>query len=295
MKMQSIKLLGSLLMLSLLLQGCAADIRTKLIKKEGITLENTTKGKSILDNAWKKQGLDKLEQHTVYSFTGEDTWKGMLGKMSKVWPEAKGEMAFKYRLGTFDGQVSFIDGKRKGENAGLQNWNYYETKEDGAIFKDMNPRIGFGISAFQYFSEMLDRLRQAPIISYAGEGELRGQTYDLVFCTWNKPEPHAEADQYIAWISRETGLMEFTQYTIRENYLKAPGGKAAYGGVEFSNFRNINGVLVSHEHTVYTFKLKEKKEKNLHQLIISDFQFDSFQPQELILDKALPIGGDFKK
>ena len=57
-----------------------ADLRTKVIKKEGITIENTNKGKAILDRAWKAQGFDKIENHQVYSYKGKDTWKGMMGQ-----------------------------------------------------------------------------------------------------------------------------------------------------------------------------------------------------------------------
>jgi hypothetical protein len=46
-----------------------ADLRTKSIKKEGITIENTNKGKAILARAWKKQGFDKIKDHQVYSFS----------------------------------------------------------------------------------------------------------------------------------------------------------------------------------------------------------------------------------
>lgn len=280
---------------SLLFQSCASDIRTPLIKKQGILAENVSRGKDILNRAWKIQGLDKLNQHSTYSYTAEDTWRGAMGRFSKVWPDNKLQMEFKYKTGTFDGQVAFIDGSRKGEKAGLQNWNYYEIdSENDTVFQEADPKIKFGLAAFQYFGEMLDRLRQAPIISYAGEGELRGQKYDLVFCTWDKPEPHKGADQYIAWINQSSGLMEFTQYTIREDILNMPGSKAAYGGVEFSNFKKVDGILIPFVHTVYVFKLKEKQEKNLHQLVIKSFEFDSFDKKELEVDPSLVKGGNFK-
>lgn len=292
--MNIIKLTGILLLSSFFLQGCMADIRTNLVKKEGITTENTNKGKALLEKAWKAQGFDKIANHQVYSFIGNDTWKGMLGKVGKVWPESKSELEFKFQVGTFDGQVSFLDGKRSGDIAGLQNWNYYEISDNNTSFMDTNKRIEFGLTAYQYFTEMVSRLKNAPIISYAGKEEFRGKKYDLVFCTWHSDKPHKGADQYIAWINKETGLMDFTQYTLRENYLKAPGGGAVYGGVEYSDFRNIDGVLISHEHTVYTFGLNKNKNKNLHQLIISDFKFDNFDIEDLRLDKDIELGGDFK-
>ncbi len=293
MKLRAIKLSAVLLISTFGLQSCLADIRTGLVKNEGVNNTSTVKGKAILESAWKKQGLDKLAQHKVYSFTGNDTWKGAMGKMGKIWPNSIASLNFRYQIGTFDGQVQFLDGDRKDETVGLQNWNYYVIGKD-TTFQDQNKRHVFGIAAFQYFSEMLDRLRNAPIISYAGESEFRGQTYDLVFCTWHQEKAHQEADQYIAWINKKTGMMEFTQYTIRENYLKMPGYKAFYGGVEFSNFKSVDGIMIPHEHTIYVLDLKKNKTKFLHQLKIKEFNFDNFDAEELILDKSIKTGGDYK-
>ncbi len=295
MKKRNIKLSGIFLIGAILLQGCMADLRTSTIKTSGVTVANANKGKAILEKAWKKQGFDNLDKHKVYAFHGVDTWKGMMGKMGKIWPDLKTSLDFKYQVGTFDGQVSFADGKKKGMSAGLQNWHYYEKENSGAAkFISKNKKIAFGIPAFHYFTEMIGRLKNAPIISYAGEKEFRDQKYDLVFCTWNTDEPHMKADQYVAWINKATGMMDFTQYTLRDNYMKPPGHKMFYGGVEFSNFKNIDGVMIPHLHTIYINKLKKKKKKFVHQLVISDFQFDSFDIDELRPDKSIEEGGDFK-
>ena len=299
MKTKIIRNIGLLIIASMVFQSCGlADLRTKMIKKEGVTFRNTEKGKQLLENAWKAQGFDKLKNHKVYSYHAQDTWKGLLGSMGKIWPDMKSEMAFKYRIGSFDGQVHFLDGKEAGNHAGLQNWHYYEINNNKTIFKDKSSRKNrkkvFGIAAFQYFTEMIDRLKQAPIISYAGEKEFRGHVYDLVLCTWEKIEPHMEHDQYLAWINKETGLMDFTQYTIRETYLKPPGYKAIGGAVEFTDFKEVDGILIPHKQLVYAIKLKKNPKRNLHKLIMSDFKFDGFNPEDLILDKTIEVGGDYK-
>ncbi|MBL4709507.1 MAG: hypothetical protein JKY48_13815 [Flavobacteriales bacterium] len=243
--MKSLKQLVLLLPLFLFLQSCVYDLRTPLIKQNGVTEENANKGKEILERAWKKQGYNKLKNHKVYSYHANDVWKGMFGRMGKIWPDMKSEMDFKYQIGSFDGQLTYVGGKQAGDIVGLQNWNYYEISNNKTTFIDKNDKkakkVVFGIAAFQYFTEMIDRIKDAPIISYAGEGEMRGQQYDLVFCTWNTPEPHMEHDQYVAWINKETGLMDFTQYTIRETYLKPPGYKMLGGAVEYANVKNIDG------------------------------------------------------
>ena len=299
MKNRVIKYLGVVVIASVILQSCGmADLRTKMIKKEGVTIQNTEKGKQLLGNAWKKQGFDKLKNHTVYSYHAQDNWRGLLGKMGQIWSDMESEMDFKFRIGTFDGQVQFLDGKHKGNFAGLQNWSYYEIIKNDTIFKDkksrQNRRKVFGISAFQYFTEMIDRLKKAPIISYAGEKEFRGQQYNLVLCTWDTVVPHMEHDQYLAWINKQTGLMEFTQYTIRETYLKPPGYKAFGGAVEFTDFKNVAGVLIPHTQLVYAIKLKKNPKRNLHKLVMSNFKFDGFKPEDLQLDKTIKAGGDFK-
>ena len=286
-------------MIFLVVQGCKlADLRTETFKKEGVTIDNSEKGKVLIEKAWKAQGFDKLKTHTVYSYEAIDTWKGLLGKAGKIWPESKSVMSFKYRVGSFDGQVEFKNRKDDVKYAGLQNWNYYEINERDTIFKDLtskkNEKTVFGISAFQYFTEMIDRLKNAPIIIYQGENEFRGQYYDLVLCTWETTDPHLEHDQYVVWINKETGLMDFTEYTIRETYLKPPGYKSISGAVEYADFKEIDGILIPHTQLVYAMKLNENQNKNLHKLIISDFKFDSFNQELLQIDKTLKLGGDFK-
>ena len=295
MKTKTLTKIGILAISIFTLQSCMADLRTSTVKKNEISSENITKGKELLTKAWKAQGFDKLKNHTTYSYTGEDSWKGMMGKMGKVWPNSKAKLNFKCEIGTFDSQVTFMDGKRKGTTAGLQNWNYYEKEENSEVkFLKTNKRINFGLAAFQYFSEMIDRLRKAPIIRYAGEKEFKGKKYDLVFCTWYEESPHKKADQYMAWINKETGIMDYTQYTLRDNYLKMPGGQMFYGGIEFSDLKEIDGILIPHKQTVYLNKIKKNQDKHVHQIVISDFKFDSFKLEELKPNKNLEESGDKK-
>lgn len=277
----------------LLIIGCRSDIRTKLVKTEGLSEENVAKGKALLHAAWKAQGLDKLTEHTVYSYHGYDEWKGFLGTVGKLWPEKKAHMDFKYEIGTFDGQLQYTSGKKKGLKQGLQNWNYYEIDGDTTFMKP-NSRVQFGLSAFQYFVEMADRLKNAPIIVYAGEDEMRGQTYDLVFCTWNSLKTDRNIDQYMAWINKETGLIDFTQYTIRENFLNMPGAKIFYGGIEYTNLKSIDGILIPHTQNVYAFNLKTNQKRFVHKLEVTDFKFDTFPLDDLKIDKTIAKSGDFK-
>ena len=215
--------------------------------------------------------------------------------MGKVWPDATIDIRLQYAIGTFDSQVTFHSGKREGAKAGLQSWKYYE-QEPGAKLKfaDYNKRIAFGLSAYQYFFELLDRLKKAPIISYAGEHTFKGQHYDQVFVSWEKTEPHQQHDQYVLWINRESGMLDFALYTLRENFLKMPGSKAFYGSIQFKDWRPVDGILMPHTQLVYLNSPKEKEHKHLHKLTVSEFTFDNFSLEELYPDPELERIGDDK-
>lgn len=297
MRNSFIKLPAFLLILTgLFLQSCIADIRTATIKKEGITPDNEKKGKAILDQVWERQGMEAFTAHSVYSYKGQDTWQGMLGKMGKLWADNQTQLEFKYAINTFDGKATFLDGKRTGTSVGLQSWEYYEQAPGAEVeFMKKEKRAVFGLAAFQYFNEMPDRLIRVPIISFAGEKTFRGNTYDQVFVTWHKPEPHKENDQYLMWVNQKTGMVDYVVYTLRDNYLKMPGGKTFYGSIEYGDYKTIDGAEVSHKHTVYLKMPKKKESKNLHQLIVTDFQFDDFEAAELYPNSKLAKLGDTKK
>ena len=74
-------------------------------------------------------------------------------------------------------KVTFLNGKKQGEERGLQAWKYY-VKEKGTLFlnlkKKTHRKTQFGLAAFHYFFELLDRLKKVDLIAYAGKKHLMG-------------------------------------------------------------------------------------------------------------------------
>ncbi|MFK8044838.1 MAG: hypothetical protein AB8B72_05045, partial [Crocinitomicaceae bacterium] len=227
-----------------------------------------------------------FQEHSVYSFNGFDTWKeNKLGEIGKLWPDFETNLEFKFQVDTLDGKIRFLDGKRKGEIAGICDSNYYEIKDGRTKFKDRNAeeniRAAFGLYHIQYFFELLNRLRLAPIICYAGEQEFNGNNYDLVFCTWGEAEPHQDHDQYLLWINQETGFLDYSEYSVREPYAKPIGYKRIGGNIQYLDYREIDDVWIPHYQIVYPFKKRTEQDKFIHNLKISNFQFDNFDVEEV--------------
>ena len=276
--------------------GCKhVDLQTKSLKQDGLQEEEIARGHALLASAWKAQGMDNMGQFKTYALVAKDHWRGLLGNMGKVWPESRSTIALKYGINTFDSQVTFLDGKDEGLTAGLQSWRYYEQDNGAPVqFKEKpNVRIRFGLSAYHYFFELSDRLKNAPIITAVDQKERDGVLYDRVFVTWQQLAAHGDHDQYRVWINRDTGLLEYAEYTLRDNYLKLPGYKMLYGSIRFSDFRNIDGVLIPFTQHIFVNSPKKDK-KYLHKLTISDFAFDTFDIAELRPNPDIALMGDAK-
>lgn len=274
-----------------ILTSCYSSVATKLVKKEG--LGNQIKGKNILQVAWRSQGLDLLAEHDVYRVVMNDDWRGLAGKIGKMWPDQHIDLDLKFAVGTFDGQVEFLSGKRKGDKVGLQSWKYYEIKNDSAVFgKKNNDKLVFALTATQYFMELVGRLKNAELITYAGEKKFNNKTYDLVFVTWGKLKKHKKDDQYLLWVNKETGLMEYCEYTIRD--IAFPGSLLT-ACIAFSDFKNIQGVKVPFKQHVFNGGPNVRLDKYLHRFKLKSFTLDSFPKKDLYPNEDMETLGDSKK
>lgn len=283
-----------LLILIAVLSSCKANLRPKSIKNNPNSTALETKGKSIISAAHKAHGIDNLLKNEVYQFTATDEWKGLMGGMGKLWPQKTTNLSFKYATNTFDGQVLFNDGKTKGKTVGLQSWQYYEKDTSGKHNFEVkkNTRYSFGLAAFQYFTELVGRMSNAEIIRYAGEKELNGTTYDLVYVTWKTEKANKEVDQYILYFNKTTSMLEHTSYTIRDTYL--PGSSSFYGSIHFYDYKDIDGFMVPFTQTIVLNGPKKNDEKFLHQLKLESFSFNGFNKADLYPNKSIKAIGDSK-
>lgn len=278
------------LLITILFSACVSSVSTKTVKQEGHS--NSAKGKKLLTEAWLAQGMDKLNNYKTYETQLTDTWNGFVGKASSPWPEPSVDLNLKYALRSFDGQVTFNSGKRKGETEGLQSWkNYFVDNTGNTTFpKKENKKIKFILPAIQYFIELPHRLLAAELITYAGEKEFDGKQYDLVLATWNKIKAHKQNDQYLLWINKETKLAEYCEFTIHENF----SSRFFTGSVAYKNYKTIAEVKIPFNMYLFAGSPKTDTTKNLHSMLIKSFTFDSFKEDLLYPNPELENLGDSK-
>lgn len=233
------KIIITSFVLGLLLTSCLTDLRTEFNKKEGYSESNQEKGRQLLESTLEVVGMKKLEACNSYTVKFSDEFLNFTGAFANPYKDKFNQFELAYVPGTMNGRMTFLNGKEKGKNFVLEDGETYEVVDGYRTRGDSDDkRTKFWLPTYQYFIEFPWRILEADKISYAGGQTFNEKKYDLVLASWNQFEPQRKLDQYLIWISKETGRVEILQYTIRDYYGFIKGvtfmeDYKTFGGVEF--------------------------------------------------------------
>lgn len=273
----------------LICQSCKiADLRTSEINDAAPDRE--PKAIELLDTAIKNQNLDLLVNSETYSYKIKDNWKG-LSALFNPFPKDNELMEMRFRPKSFDSQFFYINVKDQ-TRYGVQSFRYYKINETGDVKFKNKKSISFSLPAVQYLFELPIRIKEAPILKYAGSKKIEGITYDLVFATWDSIAPNKEFDQYLLYISQETGLLTFASYTVRDAYLPSP--KNVYGSIRYENMQE-NSDGIKYPTTIY-IQINGLKSKDTwtRKMTLQDLKLNDFEVSLLYPNKDIKFLGDSK-
>lgn len=287
------KLLLVLFLLSLIYSCKTVDIRTDY-SLENMNVQNTQKGKELLKETYTKMGYGYLQEVENYEVNSLFKWKMPWTMMPmNALPGNKGKrILFKFNPNTFDGQVTYLEGRKKGKTYGLQSWQGYMFKENEQPKLKNSKRYNWGLPTYHYVIEAPMRLLGADIIRYAGTKEFNGNQYDLVYATWGKDEPHKEHDQWLVYINKKTGMIDLTELTINDFFLPMPPGMKG-ATIQYEREKTSIGTYLPSLVTIQLGDPKKQK-KHVYTFALTDYRFDSFQEEELYPLEGFKKLGDVK-
>ncbi|MEM6772705.1 MAG: hypothetical protein AAF597_19155, partial [Bacteroidota bacterium] len=239
-------------------------------------------------------GYDRLAASKTYEVNSRFDWKTMwsLMPMNALPGNKNNDIHFRFSTGTFDGQVTFLEGRKTGKTYGMQAWQGYQITKDGTLKTNDSKRYGWGLPTYHYVIEGPLRLLGADIVRYAGETTFEGQTYDLVYATWGEDAPHKEHDQWLVYINRETKMTDLTEVTINDFFIPTPEGMKA-ATIRFDRAVTSIGARLPSLVTIQLGKPKALK-KHVYTFSLTDYRFDSFPLVELHPIEGLEGGTDRK-
>lgn len=253
------------------------------------------KGRRLLEETYLKMGYDKFKTTEVYQVNSYFDWKmpWTMMPMNALPGNKSKDIQFKFATNTFDGQLKFLEGGKQGDIQGVQSWETYLQKAGESVKQKDMKRQNWGLATYHYVIEAPMRLLGADIIRYAGEQEVDGQQYDLVYATWGQDAPHKEHDQWLVYINQKTGMTDLTEITINDFFLPMPPGMKG-ATIRTERTLTANGSYLPSLVTIQLGKPK-KLEKHVYTFTLTDYKFDNFSLEELYPLEGLPRMGDAKK
>jgi len=186
------------------------DIRPVQIRKE-IQEEDFTKGSRLLKEMqdayggieyWKTLGRGSYAQEA-------DWYDDKLGVAG--WDTNPQKFEMTSFLGSDDSQFKLLNGANKDQTWGVEDWKTYELVGGLKEFVE-NEKYQHKLVYKNYWFQFPFRISEAPIIAYAGESTVKGETYDLLYATWGSESANTKFDQYVLYIDKETKLVEWLFY-----------------------------------------------------------------------------------
>lgn len=259
------------------LAGCSpVDLRPDSLRGT-ISAEQTQKGRQLLSGLAERYGFARWQSLGTTNATLTDTWPSFLTRsVAMPWPEDAQLMRVRFRHGTDNIRLDLLGGPAAGRVWGIQNWTTYakQKDQDKPLFKE-DSDIRFWLPTIAYFMTAPFRLQESTVVAYAGEATRGGQTYNVVLATWKKAEPQADVDQYILYIHKESGRLDYLSYTVRDF------GNIIKGTMEYAEYRRIDGVLVPFLMTVRD----QPEDVPVHQMYLRSISFgETFEPELLVPD-----------
>ena len=271
------------------------DLRTDFVKEQpALTAEE--KGRELLTDAFKKMGYDKLVTIDVYETTANFDWKGAwpLLPMNALPGNLKKDLRFKFATNSFDGQVEYLEGRKKGLVQGLQSWEGYKIKRNnGRLKRHDHDRYIWGLATYHYLTEAPITMKDAEIVRYAGTKTFNEQQYETVYVTWGSVEPNKKYDRFLVYVNKKTGFIDLAELTIGDFFLPMPKGMQ-HATVQWERKMASNGTYLPSVTYIQLGKPKEKK-KHVYKYTTKNFKFNSFQKSELYPIKGLENYGTSKK
>ncbi len=258
--------LFTFLLLLAFVSGCGlADLRNDILKSQEIPEEIQSRAREILKNPIHPDLDPSLwnETRSIQVFL-VDYWNSGFVRFFTPVPEKVQAMKVNLSFHRNIVHIQFTDGKQRGRIFGVEEGEPYTyNSRDGRIFtKD---------SDIQNYAESLRLYILFPFqvhsyknVAYLGEMNIGNQEYHEIFATNGNWEVSDEFDQYKVYIKKDSGEIEFVQFTYRDVF-------SFYKGIlHYEDYTLYNGRLIPMKIGI---KSDFMDEKYIHQLQIGSIKY----------------------
>ncbi|WCL49334.1 LBF_0142 family lipoprotein [Leptospira sp. GIMC2001] len=246
--------------------SCAiADLRTDLLINGDVPADIQKKARDLLSDPidpslsplkWSK--VEALEFYMV------DYWNSSLVRFFTPVPEPVQAMKVRLSLNNTNMDITFTDGSQRGKIYGLENGEPFVIEDaSGKVFiKDSEVKVY--LESLRLYLLLPTMLHKYESLAYLGEIGLGDHFYHEIFATNGSFEISENHDQYISYTRKDTGAIEFIQFTYRDVF------DSYRGVIHYENYTLVDGKSIPMKIAITNSLLDEDF---VHQFQIGSIQF----------------------
>jgi hypothetical protein len=258
--------------------GCKlSDIRTPAMKTAIDNAGSANKAREILQTAILAHGADRWEEFETVSFQFKEQFMKL--KFAAPFPKGGANVRLEYIPDSYDGRLTILDGKKKGEQWGLVDFSSWKKKAGKEMVWKHNKRTKFWLSTYQYFIQLPIKILEADYLRYGGQRSINSTSYDIVFASWKTDEPQKEFDQYALYINPESHLIDMVEYTVRG------AGGSFRGMCIYENYNEVQGIQIPGVMSVLGPNVDLEKRDVFHRMEVLGTEFNKVTKEELTPEK----------
>lgn len=208
------------LAVSFLCACSAADLRTPELLQPGAA--SPSAGVALLADARPELCGRGMSSAGEVRIKARDIWTSSLLRRFTPLPSNDERLEFVWRPGEPDVRAEFLGGERQGEFIGVRDGRAYSIV-DGREELDDAAGVRVYLESARLYMEAPCSLATLGESRLAGEREINGERYNLVFVSSAVNELSSEKDQYLAWIAKNNAQLSMIQFTYRELYASYAG------------------------------------------------------------------------
>jgi hypothetical protein len=195
-----------------------------------------TQAKKIIQEAQEKQGSTSS---VSIEFYGTDIWKSWFVWLFTPCTEMNQEFHTVMDSKTEDIVYTYQNGRKKGESIGIKNGQEYSIINGSESFSESSLIRMYLRPLFNYVY-WSHRITNQKIQIYLGDTIISHSTYSRVYVS-PVSELSDSQNQYIIYINKTTGNIDFIEFTLRELL------RTYKGVLRYKSYRKIEGIPIPFE------------------------------------------------
>ncbi|EOQ89091.1 putative lipoprotein [Leptospira yanagawae serovar Saopaulo str. Sao Paulo = ATCC 700523] len=242
------------------------------LKKKGLTFVTSPTIKELTPGDWK--------DYKQVQFVVKDVWHSKFVRFFTPIKESEQRMRVYLDFETNSMQVEFLGGEKKGLIYGLdKKETYYIAADTGKVFMG-DDEVRIYLESLRLYLTLPWRLKEFPIIQYAGTTKKLEQNYEVVYFTSVQLNANPDTDQYVGYFETTSGALEWMEFTYRELF-------SFYRGVlKYGFYESWNGKQYPRRITILD---KFEDSDFVHEIRIEKIEIPE-KPMEEV-DKVLELPG----